>query len=41
MPTRALNMRKVRELIRLKYQARLWHQQIGGALGISKGVVAK
>lgn len=41
MPTRALAMRKLRELIRLKYEARLSHEQIGRALGISKGVVAK
>jgi len=34
-------MRKVRELIRLKYEARLSHEQIAGALDISKGVVAK
>jgi transposase len=41
MPTRALPMRKIRELIRLKYRAHLSHEQIAGALGISKGVVAK
>jgi hypothetical protein len=41
MPTRALHMRKIRELIRLKYEARLSHEQIAGALAISKGVVAK
>ena len=41
MPTRALSMRKIRELIRLKYQAGLSHEQIAGALAISKGVVAK
>ena len=41
MPTRALSMRKIRELIRLKYEARLSHEQIAGALAISKGVVAK
>src|ERR1700683_975286 len=41
MPRRALHMRKVRELIRLKYEARLSHEQIAGALAISKGVVAK
>jgi transposase len=41
MPTRALNMRKIRELIRLKYQARLSHEQVARALAISKGVVAK
>jgi len=41
MPTRALHMRKIRELIRLKYEAGLSHEQIAGALAISKGVVAK
>ncbi len=41
MPTRALRMRKIRELIRLKYEARLSHEQIAGALAIPKGVVAK
>jgi transposase len=34
-------MRKIRELIRLKYQAGLSHEQIAWALAISKGVVAK
>jgi hypothetical protein len=41
MPTRALSMREIRELIPLKYQAGLSHEQIAGALAISKGVVAK
>lgn len=41
MPTRALQMRKIRELIRLKYEARLSHEQIARSLCISKGVVAK
>ena len=41
MPTRALSMRKIRELIRLKYEAGLSHEQIARALAISKGVVAK
>jgi hypothetical protein len=34
-------MREIRELIRLKHEARLSHEQISGALAISKGVVAK
>ncbi len=34
-------MRKIGELVRLKYEARLSHEQIVGALAISKGVVAK
>lgn len=41
MPRRALLMRKIRELIRLKYQAKLSHEAIARALCISKGVVAK
>jgi transposase len=41
MATRALSMHKIRELIRLKYEARLSHEQIARALLISKGVVAK
>lgn len=36
MPTRALHMRKIRDLIRLKYVARLSHEQIARALAISK-----
>jgi DNA-directed RNA polymerase specialized sigma24 family protein len=40
MPTQTLNRRRNRELIRLKYQARLSHEQIAGALSISKGLVA-
>jgi hypothetical protein len=34
-------MRKIRDLIRLKYQARLSHEQVAWALAVSKGVVAK
>jgi hypothetical protein len=41
MPTRALTMRKIRELIRLKYQARLSHEQIARGAVEFKGVVAK
>ncbi|WP_116810915.1 IS21 family transposase [Steroidobacter cummioxidans] len=41
MPTRALTMRKIRDLIRLKFITRLSHEQIARALSISKGVVAK
>jgi transposase len=41
MPKRALQMRKIRELIRLKYQAKLSHEAIARALCVSKGVVAK
>lgn len=38
---RALPMRTIRDLIRLKYHAQLSHEQIARALSISKGVVAK
>ena len=34
-------MRQIRELLRLKYECRLSHARIAGALGLSKGVVAK
>lgn len=41
MPRRVLPMRKIRELIRLKYQAKLSHEAIARALFVSKGVVSK
>jgi transposase len=34
-------MRKIKDVLRLKLDARLSHEQIAGSLGISKGVVAK
>jgi DNA-binding transcriptional regulator LsrR (DeoR family) len=34
-------MRKIKDVLRLKLDARLPHEQIAGSLGISKGVVAK
>ena len=34
-------MRQIRELLRLKYECGLSHARIAGALGLSKGVVAK
>lgn len=34
-------MRKIKDVLRLKLDARLSHQQIAAALGISKGVVTK
>ena len=34
-------MRKIKEILRLKLDARLSHEQIAAALGISKGVVTK
>lgn len=34
-------MRKIKEVLRLKFEAKLSHAQIAAALGISKGVVTK
>jgi hypothetical protein len=34
-------MRKIRDVLRLKLEARLSHERIAVSLGISKGVVAK
>ena len=34
-------MRKIKEVLRLKLEAKLSHAQIAAALGISKGVVTK
>ena len=34
-------MRKIKEVLRLKLDARLSHEQIAAALDLSKGVVAK
>lgn len=41
MPQRALTMRQIRELLRLKYESGLSHEKIARALSISKGVIAK
>ena len=41
MPAARMNLRMIKELLRLKYEARLSHQQIALALRISKGGVAK
>ena len=41
MPAARMNLRMIKELLRLKYDARLSHQQIALALRISKGGVAK
>ena len=34
-------MRKIRDVLRLKLEARLSHERIAASLGISRGVVAK
>ncbi|MGC9185747.1 MAG: IS21 family transposase [Thiomonas sp.] len=41
MPAPRINMRKIKDVLRLKLQARLSHERIAAALGISKGVVTK
>ena len=41
MPASRINMRKLKDALRLKFEAGQSHQQIAGALGISKGVVTK
>ena len=40
MPTERLSMRKIRELLRLKYEAKLSTRTIAQAVGISKGAVS-
>ena len=41
MPAEPIAMHKIKELLRLKYDCALSHEQIARALSISKGVVAK
>ena len=41
MPAVRINMRKLKDALRLKFEGGLSHQQIAIALGISKGVVTK
>ncbi|MBC7786317.1 MAG: IS21 family transposase, partial [Methylophilaceae bacterium] len=41
MPARRITMRKIKEVLRLKLEAKLSHAQIAAALGMSKGVVTK
>ncbi|MBI1397384.1 MAG: IS21 family transposase [Betaproteobacteria bacterium] len=41
MPAKRMNLRMIKDVLRLKYEAGLSHQQIARALRISKGVVAK
>ena len=40
MPTQRINMKKLRELLRLKFDTQLSHRQIGRALNISPGRVS-
>src|SRR5664279_4339406 len=41
MPASRINMRKLKDALRLKFEGGQSHQQIASALGISKGVVTK
>ena len=41
MPAKRSAMRKIREVLRLKFEARLSHERIAGVTGISKGAVTK
>jgi response regulator of citrate/malate metabolism len=41
MPAQRITMRKIKDVLRLKLDARLSHEQIAGSLGLSKGVVTK
>lgn len=41
MPTVPISMRKLKEILRLKYGAGLSHRQIGRSLGISPSVVSR
>ena len=41
MPALRINMRKLKDALRLKFEGGQSHQQIANALGISKGVVTK
>ena len=39
--TRRINKRKIRDVLRLKLEARLSHERCAAALSVSKGVVTK
>ena len=41
MPVPRINIRKIKDVLHLKLDAKLSHQQIADALGISKGAVTK
>jgi transposase len=41
MPAPRINMRKIKDVLRLKLQAGLSHERIAAALGVSKGAVTK
>ncbi len=41
MPAKRKAMRKIKDVLRLKFEADLSHERIGAALGVSKGAVTK
>ncbi len=41
MPAARITMRKIKDILRLKHEARLSHERIAAALDLSKGVVTK
>ena len=41
MPQQRMDIRMIKDILRLKYSAALSHEAISRNLGISKGVVAK
>ena len=41
MPSKRVPMRKITEVLRLKFQAQLSHEKIARAVGLSKGAVTK
>ena len=41
MPKQRMALRMIKDVIRLKWDAGLSHEQIAAALGVSKGVVGK
>lgn len=41
MPAKRIPMRKIKEILRLKYEAQLSHEKIARACGLSKGVIGK
>lgn len=40
MPAKRSDMRKIKEVLRLKFDARLSHERIAAAIGVSKGAVS-
>ena len=41
MPKQRMDLRMIKDIIRLKWQSQLSHEQIAMALNVSKGVVSK